>query len=311
MYVLPDDLLRLIFTQLSPIDKIKFCHCNHHFNSIISPQLWKYQLLCDFLVTIPSSDNYRHLYLILTHKSCQPYIDCTNYLLNYTSTNFCTVNIILDMFNLKIIPPELNLIDDDINLTIQHMPPDCIIPDLNNITLSNLELICPQFTTFPNNLKLPLFEESIKITGPHNKLMYIHDHIFLNFFNNNSLYINDSHICFDSPFPHFGEFLKNSPITSIDFSNNNLQTIPIYLFNLPKLTNLILDDNKITHIPLDIQSSTNLQYLSLSDNLITDIPSHITKLTSLQTINLSTNPISVIPSYFESFILSHNIILLS
>jgi len=66
-------------------------------------------------------------------------------------------------------------------------------------------------------------------------------------------------------------------IEQIDFSVNDISSIPPQISSLANVTRLILNSNNITEIPNEISSMRYLRELWLYDNLITKVPSDLAK----------------------------------
>lgn len=64
-------------------------------------------------------------------------------------------------------------------------------------------------------------------------------------------------------------------LTHVDFSHNELTSIPVVLFKLPDLKDLSLNYNNITSIPMEFWSATRLQKLHLQHNELTSFPSPV------------------------------------
>lgn len=126
--------------------------------------------------------------------------------------------------------------------------------------------------------------------------------------------------------------LRVKLFTSINLSNNDLESLPIILFQMPSLKALNVSDNKLKFLPGPVcsedgkeisdndQSFTlsgnwncpSLEELDLQHNMIVDVPKHIFTMPSLRTIDLSWNYIKNMPfemwvsPSLKTLILEHN-----
>ena len=112
---------------------------------------------------------------------------------------------------------------------------------------------------------------------------------------------------------HVVERLNNDPglklkiFTSINLSNNELESIPAVLFQLPSLKCLNLSHNKLTMLPgmsehsnetakfTDNWNSPSLEELELQHNCLTIPPKVLFAMPILQSINLGNNKITSLP----------------
>ena len=107
--------------------------------------------------------------------------------------------------------------------------------------------------------------------------------------------------------------------TSIDLSSNNLESIPLILFQMPSLKTLNISENKLACLPvpaLSISSSNtgsinteaesftiftqnwncaSLENLDLHHNNLKELPKNIFQLPNLNTANFNHNEISTLP----------------
>lgn len=103
--------------------------------------------------------------------------------------------------------------------------------------------------------------------------------------------------------------------TSIDISNNNLESLPLILFQMPSLKTLNLSGNNINclpippvHNPSDADSDNDgfsmftqnwncpsLETLELSKNRMTELPKNIFQMPNLNSANFSDNQITSLP----------------
>ena len=89
--------------------------------------------------------------------------------------------------------------------------------------------------------------------------------------------------------------LKNTEITSLDLSDNQLTEIPESIGDLTGLEKLYLSYNQLTEIPQSIGDLTGLKTLDLYGNKLTEIPQSIGGLTGLKNLDLSDNQLTEIP----------------
>lgn len=94
---------------------------------------------------------------------------------------------------------------------------------------------------------------------------------------------------------------KKNGWASLDLSGLNLTELPKELFELTRLTKLVLgkyrtpQKNYIKMIPKEISYLTALEVLDLTDNQVSDLPSEIIKLTNLKRLVLSSNAFTTLP----------------
>ncbi|XP_066912686.1 leucine-rich repeat serine/threonine-protein kinase 1-like isoform X2 [Clytia hemisphaerica] len=114
--------------------------------------------------------------------------------------------------------------------------------------------------------------------------------------------------------------------TSIDLSNNSLESVPLMLFQMPSLKNLNLSENNLSTIPTSSSSleavpsiedvtreetdafamftlnwnCPSLETLDMSHNHLKDIPKNVFEMPNLQTANFGWNKIGTLP--FEMWI---------
>ena len=77
----------------------------------------------------------------------------------------------------------------------------------------------------------------------------------------------------------------------LKLTNENLNTIPSYVFENTQLELLDLSNNNLTDIPQDILKLTNLKILFLSNNKFTHIPNHLSQL-NLQMLSFKSNELT-------------------
>lgn len=98
--------------------------------------------------------------------------------------------------------------------------------------------------------------------------------------------------------PYFRELenvLPLVPIGRLNLSDNNLRSIPWWVFLMPQLTELNLRNNFISNIPSEIANLTKLEVLDLTINHIKTIPDAIGNLSKLEKLQLDFNEIVFIP----------------
>ena len=86
-------------------------------------------------------------------------------------------------------------------------------------------------------------------------------------------------------------FLKNSNVTKVDLSENQLKRIPSKLANaFPQIEELNLSNNmEVCSLPDEFSNCQNLFVLNLAGNTFAQLPSFISSLQSLQVLDLSNN----------------------
>ncbi|XP_034478800.1 leucine-rich repeat-containing protein 4B [Drosophila innubila] len=93
-----------------------------------------------------------------------------------------------------------------------------------------------------------------------------------------------------------GTFEPLTALQEVDLSNNGLTTIPMELFQLPKLRNLYIDSNDLRNLHHDLQLletpiGAPLEYLNVANCELHDIPD-LGILPNLWQLNASLNPLS-------------------
>ena len=90
-------------------------------------------------------------------------------------------------------------------------------------------------------------------------------------------------------------------ITTVNFSNNCLISLPVEVFHLPKMTTLNISNNRLTSLP-DLKQvfymkwpCSALQKLVLDRNSLTQVPEYLFQLPNLSWLSLSHNCISSLP----------------
>ena len=87
-------------------------------------------------------------------------------------------------------------------------------------------------------------------------------------------------------------------ITELYLDSNNLDVLPIDLFDLKDLWYLDISFNQINELPPEIGNLKNLVILEARNNNLTILPESLFKLKHLDEINFSYNRIKTIPSTF-------------
>ena len=75
-------------------------------------------------------------------------------------------------------------------------------------------------------------------------------------------------------------------------SDNQLSSLPIDLFAMPKITEIYAERNFIREIPRGISVALKLVKLMLSDNQISVVPEECSELPSLVSLDLRNNPLN-------------------
>ncbi|XP_077864431.1 p53-induced death domain-containing protein 1-like [Saccoglossus kowalevskii] len=91
---------------------------------------------------------------------------------------------------------------------------------------------------------------------------------------------------------------RDSALTELHLSNNNISSIPEKLSNLRQLKIFDISHNNIKFIPTSIGYLINLTSLDVSYNDITNLPDDICELQRLKTLKASTNHITALPHHF-------------
>lgn len=87
------------------------------------------------------------------------------------------------------------------------------------------------------------------------------------------------------------DILGNSPVTTIDVSNNNLTgSLPGEIRKLTNLEVLNASDNKMTGIPAEIGQLSKLITANFANNNLSGLPLEIGNLSNLETLDLRGNP---------------------
>ena len=90
--------------------------------------------------------------------------------------------------------------------------------------------------------------------------------------------------------------LLNLPqLTFLDFSFNELSTLPESFGKLMQLTSLNLSFNQLSTLPDAVTKLTQLIFLDLRRNQLSMLPDAVIKLTQLTSLNLSDNQLSTLP----------------
>lgn len=84
-----------------------------------------------------------------------------------------------------------------------------------------------------------------------------------------------------------------SNLTYIDFSYNDLKTIPPSFTRFTKLQTLLLNNNQLTTLPLNLGDCHSLTKLDISYNKIDFLPTSMHMLRQLKSLVLKRNPLSI------------------
>lgn len=79
-------------------------------------------------------------------------------------------------------------------------------------------------------------------------------------------------------------------------AENQLESLPSAIGNLPELELLWLDKNRLTYLPRTIGKLKSLRELQLTDNRLKDLPAEIGELADLEILYLERNQITYLPS---------------
>lgn len=91
------------------------------------------------------------------------------------------------------------------------------------------------------------------------------------------------------------ETTRPDTVTKVDFSELDLQDIPVVLFRFENLKKLDLSENKLKELPRDLWRFENLTELDVSKNLLGNESFHFKRNKSLEVLNLQFNRISEMP----------------
>lgn len=94
-------------------------------------------------------------------------------------------------------------------------------------------------------------------------------------------------------FPEWIWLLTN--LESLNFSNNKLSFLPPQISQLRKLKNLCIDYNYLSSLPENICELTSLQCLTINENRLIALPKGIGKMVSLKMIQVMGNLLSSLP----------------
>ena len=87
-------------------------------------------------------------------------------------------------------------------------------------------------------------------------------------------------------------------LSCLDFSKNQLKTIPVCLLEMPSLCNLWLSENKIAELPKQCNWSSSLKTLDLNDNLLQTLPKSMAKA-KLTSLHVARNNLYYLPPWIE------------
>jgi len=83
-----------------------------------------------------------------------------------------------------------------------------------------------------------------------------------------------------------------SCLRRIVLSDNQLSSLPIDLFAMPKIAEIYAERNYIRELPKGISVAMNLTKLMLSDNQISFVPEEVCELPKLERLDLRNNPLN-------------------
>lgn len=81
----------------------------------------------------------------------------------------------------------------------------------------------------------------------------------------------------------------------LDFTGQDLVTLPDFIFERPPITHMILTNNNLQSLPEDMQRLSSLRELDVRDNELTNLPDTINQ-TELIDLNASNNQLNSIPN---------------
>ncbi|MBL0316606.1 MAG: leucine-rich repeat domain-containing protein [Flavobacteriales bacterium] len=97
-------------------------------------------------------------------------------------------------------------------------------------------------------------------------------------------------------FRNLEEAMKSpDQVYRLDLSKHKLSVIPVEIWSMKNLNELILDKNRITFISDQIQNLKYLQIFSAQHNEIEKLPANLKQLKNLRELDLADNLISSIP----------------
>ena len=77
-------------------------------------------------------------------------------------------------------------------------------------------------------------------------------------------------------------------------------TLPDFVCNFSRLTNLHLAHNELTMLPMHIGYLSELEILDVSNNDLGSLPDSVAKLDKLTTLNLAGNQIPFLPKFIAN-----------
>jgi len=86
-----------------------------------------------------------------------------------------------------------------------------------------------------------------------------------------------------------------SKLVVLDFSFNNIQSLPDQFGNLRRLTHLNCSCNQLDNLPLSVGKLKRLKVLKANGNRIINLPDTIGDCINLETLNLSENQLKILP----------------
>lgn len=191
------------------------------------------------------------------------------------------LKVLPDIFNDPVFANRLEFLNVSKNKLVE------LPPSINNlVNLKLLDISENEFTTFPDISGLVKLEN---LSLAKTKL----DKFPENLLKITTLRILDlSHNQFID-LPDDGTVLEN--LVVLNFSFNNLQKIPSWVFNCTKLQSLNLTNTQLSKLEQSIKNLKNLKALNLSDNFLKELPEEICELDKLEDLNLDCNLLKKLP----------------
>lgn len=91
------------------------------------------------------------------------------------------------------------------------------------------------------------------------------------------------------------QIIELSELVSLDLGDNNVTSLPSFLFSLPRLQYINIWNNRLKVFPLEINRNQTLISLDLGNNELLTLPSSIALLTNLEKLYISNNQITALP----------------
>jgi len=200
----------------------------------------------------------------------------------------------LELYNVKIIPPEIGNLQNLIDFSIKNSQELKNIPKEFGLLkkLKRLEIEGTGLEQLPDEIGNFQNLEDLRISN-NRKLKSLPQSIGL-LINLDDAYIQGNggeKIELGIP-KEIGNLKK---IVRLQLPSNNLKSIPAEIGKLKTLTELDLNFNHIKELPKEIYNLENLETLELSYNQLTVLPKELVQLKNLSDISLENNPIKNIP----------------